>query len=172
MANLILIKVAFVLAIVLTALSAVRIVHLFRARAMRAFAAKWGFQYVGPAAPPTWWWNPPHLKIHPPVPAWVSHFYPCGQRIRQVWNVIEGTKNGVSIVIFDSVIGEFRGGRPCTVIACQTTHNPPAITSMDRMAQTDGWTVIHGAWFLWFSWMMGIKRLNGHLSKLAPGHQH
>jgi hypothetical protein len=40
-----------VLALVALILGVVRIVHMFRARAMRALAARWGFQYIGPPAP-------------------------------------------------------------------------------------------------------------------------
>jgi hypothetical protein len=141
--------------------------HLVRARAMRAFASRWHFEYRGPGAPPSWWWNPSHLKIHPPLPAWIAHLRPRGQRIRQVWNVIEAKKNGVSVLIFDSVIGEYKGGQPCTVIACEGEQNPFGIVpSADCVEQTHGWTVLHGVWFHWFSWTMGIKRLDDHLGKL------
>lgn len=127
----------FVVAMVSLILGVVRIVHKFRARAMRAFAAKLGFEYIGPGAPPSWWWNPPHLEIRPPLPAWISRLRPCGARIRQVWNVIEEQRNGVSVLIFDSVIGEYKGGHPCTVIACQTEQNPfGTVKSADRLVQT------------------------------------
>lgn len=90
-------------------LGAIRTMHMFRGRAMRALAARWGFRYVGPPAPPKWWWNPRHLKISPPLPSWIAHFHPSGQRMRQIWNVIEGQQNGVQLLIFDSVIGEYKG---------------------------------------------------------------
>jgi hypothetical protein len=154
---------------VLLILAAARIFHMFRAHAMRAFAAQCGFQYIGPAAPPSWWWNPSHLKIGPPVPAWISHFHPCGFRIRQVWNVIEGQRNGTMVLIFDSVIGE-RGGQPCTLIACKTEQNPFAtVTSRYRVIQSHGWTVLHGVWLLWFSWTMGTRRIDDHVNELG-GH--
>lgn len=152
---------------VLLILGALRIVHLFRGRAMRSLAAKWGYQYIGPPAPPRWWWNPSRLKIGPPVPAWVSHFYPSGQRIRQVWNVIEGHENGVPALIFDCVIGEYKGGQPCTLIACQTEQDPfGVVTAADRVVQSHEWTVLHGVWFLWFSWWMGARRIDRHLKGL------
>jgi hypothetical protein len=151
-------------------LSAVRIMHMFRARAIRAFAARWGLQYIGPPAPPKWWWNPAHFEIQPPLPGWISHFHPSGRRIRQAWNVIEGQQNGISIMILDTVIGEYRGGQACTLFACHTEKNPfGASTSADRVVQSHGWTVLHGAWFLWFSWTMSTKRLDGHMNALrAP----
>jgi hypothetical protein len=156
-----------VVGIVALALAAIRTVHWFRARAMRAFAAKRGFHYIGPFAPPRWWLNPAHFKIAPPLPGWISHFHPSGQRIRQVWNVIEGKKDGVSIFIFDAVIGEYRGGQPCTLIVCKIEPSPfGAVTSADRVVQSNGWTILHGSWFLWFSWMMGTRSINGHLNRL------
>jgi hypothetical protein len=155
---------------VLLILGAVRIFHMFRAGAMRAFAAQRGFQYIGPPAPPSWWWNPSHLKTSPPVPAWISNFHPSGFRIRQVWNVIEGQQNGIMVLIFDTVIGEWKGGQPCTLIACKTEQNPFVMTtSRDRVIQSHGWTVLHGVRLLWFSWFMGTKRIGDHVNELG-GH--
>lgn len=139
MVSAMLVKLLWALAIVSLIAGVARIVHFFRSRAMRDFAARVGFEYIGPDAPPNWLWNPSHLHIHPPLPTWISHFHPCGQRIRQVWNVIEGKRNGVSVLIFDCVIGEYRGGHPCTVVACQTEQNPfGTITSADRVLSTHG----------------------------------
>lgn len=155
--------------IVAVALGVLRIIHLVRAHAMRALAARRGFRYIGPAAPPKWWWNPARLEIRPPIPTWISNLRPTGYRIRQVWNVIEGKQNGVTLLIFDVVVGEYRGGQPCTLIACQTEQNPfGTVTSSDRLVQTHGWTLLHGVWFLWFCWTMGIKRIEDHLSELRP----
>ena len=165
-------NILFLVAIVSLILGAVRIAHMFRARAMRAFAARRGFRYIGPPAPPKWWWNPSHLEIGPPLPAWMVHLRPSGQRIRQVWNVIEGQQNGVPILICDSVVGEYKGGQPCTLIACQTEQNPFGIvTSSDRVVQSHGWTVLHGTRFLWFSWTMGTKRIDCHLKELLAAQQ-
>jgi hypothetical protein len=153
-------------ATLLLILSAVRIFRVLRGRAMRALAVKWNFQYVGPPAPPNWLWNPPNPKIDPPLPPWISRFSPGG-RIRQVWNVIEGQQNGISVFIFDAVIGEYKGGKPCTVIACRTEQNPfRIVTSSDQVVQSHGWTVLYGVSFLWFSWIMSIKRIDVHLNKL------
>jgi hypothetical protein len=148
-------------------LGAVRLFHVLRGRAMRVLAARWGFQYIGPSAPPSWLWNPAHFKVSHPLPAWLSSFYPSGRRIRQVWNVIEGQQNGVSILLFDCIVGEYKGGTPCTVIVCLTEQNPfGTVESTDRLTQSHGWTVLHGVWFLWFSWLMSFQRLNNHLDAL------
>ena len=139
------------------ALGVVRIIHMFRARAMRTLATRWGLRYIGPPAPK--WWNPHHPKVRPPLP--VRFSLACLlSGTRQVWNVIEGQQNGVSVLIFDCVIGA-KGGQPCTFIACQTEQNPFGIvTSPDRLIQSHGWTVLHGAWFLWFSWTKGYSASN------------
>jgi hypothetical protein len=147
-----------------------KIFYVFRARAMRAFAVSWGLQYVGPAAPK--WWNPSHhRKFSPPLPGWFAlACHPSGRRITQVWNVIEANQNGISVFIFDGILGEGRGSALCTVIACQTEQNPfGMISSPDRLIQSHGWTVVHGVWFLWFSWTIGIKRVEKHVNKLRVG---
>lgn len=165
MAAVILLKYLLLLAAVSLIFGALRIVHLFRARAMRALAVRWDLQYIGPPAPK--WWNPSRLKTSPPLPGWFSQLYPSGRRIRQVWNVIEARQNGVPVLIFDAVVGEYRGGAPCTLIACQTEQNPfGTVGSPDRVIQSHGWTVLHGVWFLHFSWTMGMKRLDNYVKEL------
>ena len=161
----ILLKFLEVAAMVLAILGVAQLWHMSRARSMRAFAARWGFQYIGPSAPKLW--NPSHLEIGPTLPAWISHFQPSGFRIRQVWNVVEGQRNGISLLIFDCVIGEYRGGHPCTMIVCQTEQNPFGIATWpDRVIQSHGWTVLHGIWFLWFSWTMRVQRIDTHVDKM------
>lgn len=145
-----------------------KVFYIFRSRAMRDLAAKWGLRYIGPAAPK--WWNPSHPKISPPLPAYFSVACPPGRPFRQVWNVIEGQQDGVPVRIFDSVVGAYKGGAPCTYIACQTEQNPfGMLASSDRVTQKHGWTFLYGVWFLFFSWTMGIRRLDNHLSKLRGG---
>lgn len=145
-----------VLAFVVLVFGGMQIIHLFRARSMRAFAAKWGLRYVGPTAPK--WWNPSHCDLPQPISSFVG--------IRQVWNVIEGEKNGMPLFICDGVIGS-RGGQPCTYIACQGEQNPFGTAgTADRVVQSRGWTVLNGVWFLWFSWTMSVKRIEHHMDGL------
>lgn len=158
MANVTLLRIALVVAAIL---GAVRIMHFFRARAMRRLASRWGFRYIGPTAPPQWWWNTSRPKIPAPLPGRFSRL-----GISQAWNIIEGKINGTSVFIFDGILGEVRS-QPCTYIACQTEQSPfPITTSVEPVIQIRGWTVLHGVWFLWFSWFMGIGRLDGHISYL------
>src|SRR5258707_13826949 len=86
---------------------AVQVFYVARTRAMRSLAARWSFRYIGPP-PPKWWWPVTHPIVRPPVPPWVSHLTLSGQRITRIWNVIEGTRDGVEILIFDVVLGEHR----------------------------------------------------------------
>jgi hypothetical protein len=147
---------------IIAVFGATRILHFFRARAMRRLASKRGLLYIGPAAPPQWWLNTSRPLIPAPLPRWISRL-----GVSQAWNIIEGKKNGASLFVFDGVIGEVRS-HPCTYIACQTEQNPFGMsTSVEPVIQTHGWTILHGVWFLWFSWFMGIKRLDRHLRNLA-----
>ena len=143
------------------ALGAVRIMHFFRARAMRRFASRWGLRYVGPTAPPQWWFNTSSPKIPAPLPRWTSRL-----GISQAWNIIEGENNGTSVFIFDGLSIGFKS-QPSTYIACHTEQSPFAMsTSVEPVTHMHGWTVLQGIWFLWFSWLMGIGRLERHLSNL------
>ena len=164
-----LLKFLPVLAVVMLVFGVTKIFHVFRTLAMRAFAARWGFQYIGPSAPK--WWHPSHPKVGPPLPGWFSlACHPSGRRITQAWNVIEGHQDGVSVFIFDSILGQGRGSAPCTVIACQTEQNPFGIVAPpDRVIQSGGWTAVHGVWFLFFSWTMGIPRLDDYVNRLRVG---
>lgn len=155
----------------------VKISLLFRARAMRAFAARWGFQYIGPSA--FKWrfaWGRSWLtlrKIKPPLPIPFSLAWLSANEIRQVWNVIEGQQNGVPVVIFDSVIEGYHDVYR-TFFACKTEQNPFEIDKFrDRVVHSHGWTILHRVPFLllvpWATWSMSIKRIEDHLDKLRTG---
>ena len=162
------IPLILVLSGVLLVIGLSRTFYLLRERAMRAFAARWGFQYIGPLAPK--WRHPSHIKIDPPLPVWISSFHVSGRPIRQIYNVIEGQENGKSILIFDSIIGEKRGSAPCTFIVYQSEQNPfGMVTSRERVIQSHGCTVLHGVWFLWVSWPMSIKKITAYVDELRTG---
>ena len=165
-------KLLWVVAFYFLIAGALRIVHLVRARAMRALASRLNFEYIGPGAPPNWLWNPSQFHAHPPLPSWIPHLRPSGQSIRQVWNVTKGKVDDASVLIFDCVIGDYKGGNPCTVIMCQTEQDPfVSVTSKDRTSTTHGWSILHGSCFLWFSWTMGINRLEEHLNEMRIAQQ-
>lgn len=148
----------------------VRVSLMFRARAMRALAVRWGFRYIGPPAF-RWWGFPPVPKIRPPVPVPFSLAWWPANKIRQVWNVIEGQQEGVSVLIFDSFIGIGRAGVYRTFFACKTEQSPFGTdTSPDRVVQSHGWTILYRVpRFLeapWATWTMGIKRLDNYVKEL------
>jgi hypothetical protein len=162
-----LVKLIPALALLTLIVGLIRIPYIFRARAMRSLAVRWGFQYVGPTF--SGWRassSPPHQAALPlSFPHWLIH----ARRIRQVWNVIEGQQSGLSVLIFDSIIGEGRG-RYCTFFACQTEQNPFGLDiAPDRVIESHGWAVLFRVRFLQIPWTMGIQRLDDHLSKLRVG---
>jgi hypothetical protein len=174
--RLILLKYLAVLAVLALLFGVAKIIYIFRARAMRALAARWRFQYLGPSAPK--WRTPSHLKVRPFSTASLSlDWYPASE-IRQIWNVVEGQQNGVSVLIFDSIFGEGRGTY-CTLIAYQTERNPFGIDpaseriASDRVVQSGGWTILYRippfVQNPLAAWTMGIRHLEKHLQKLGVG---
>jgi len=155
-----------IFAILVAFYGALQVFYVVRTRAMRSLAARWNFRYIGPP-PPRGWWFVTHPIVRPPVPSWVSHLTLSGQRVTRVWNVVEGTRDGMAVVIFDVVLGERRSSHPCTFIACQTEQDPfQALASVDRVLESHGWMVLHGVWFLWFSWTMRVSRIDKHIGNL------
>ena len=118
----------------------VTILFMLRARSMRALAARLGFQYIGPRAPNFWGFRSfPKVRLSLPV-SFPRAGYPVGE-IRQVWNLIEGQQNAVSVLTFDGFVGKHTY---CTSIACQTKQNPFGMdTPPDRVIQSGGWTVLY-----------------------------
>jgi hypothetical protein len=167
----ILLKFLPVLAALTLVVGVVRASLMFRARAMRALAARWGFHYIGPTAF-RWWGFPPLPKVRPPVPIPFSLAWWPANKVRQVWNVIEGQQEGVSVLIFDSFLsGIGKSGVYRTFFACKNEQSPfGEDTSPDHVVQSCGWTILCGVpRFLevpWATWSMGTQRLEDHLSKL------
>jgi hypothetical protein len=166
MAAVTLLKLFVVLATVTVIFGAVRIIFVFRARAMRGFAARWGFHYIGPPAPSFWGFRS-FRKVTPPLPvSFPRDCYPVG-KIRQAWNVIEGQQNGAPVLICDSVVGE---RTYCTIIGCQTKQNPfKTDTSPDRAIQSGGWVVLCRVRYFQIPWTMSIQRLDDHVNGLRVG---
>jgi hypothetical protein len=160
-----LLKFLLVLAMVAGIFGSLRIVFMFRARAMRALAVRWGFHYTGPPAPSLWGFRS-FRKVTPPLPvSFPQNCYPIG-KIRQAWNVMEGQQNGVSVLICDSVVGD---RTYCTIFGCQTEQDPFRVdASPDRVKRSRGWTVLCRVRYLQIiPWTMGIQRLDDHVNKLG-----
>jgi hypothetical protein len=96
------------------------------------------------------------------LPGWVSQL-----GVSQVWNIIEGKNQGVSVLIFDGISEGVRS-HPCTFIGCQTEQSPfPMTTSAEPVVQMRGWWVFGGVKFFgFFHWFMGTRRLDRHLDHL------
>jgi hypothetical protein len=160
--------------IVAAVYGAFELFYALRNRAMRLLAQRLSFGYVGPPIQ-KWRWHVTGPIVQRPVPRWVSNLTLSGlsnpnlskQGITRIWNVIEGTKDGVPILIFDVLLGEHRNSHMCTLIACQTEQNPfQDVAFMDRVFQGHGWTVLHGPWFLWLSKTMRVSRIEKHIRNL------
>jgi len=161
-------KFLLVLAVLALCFGVASILFMFRARAMRAFAARWGFQYIGPARAK--WGFPSFPKIRLPLSVSVPLAgYPADE-IRRFWNVIEGLQNGVWVLIFDSVFGKGKGTY-CTFIAFQSNQYPfGSDTWSDRVIHSGGWTALYRIPTLQIiPWTLGIQRLDDHVNKLRVG---
>jgi len=147
---------------VVALVSGLRLMYYLRAFAMRRFASRWNFRYIGPTAPPRWW-DISRPTIRAPLPSRLC----SNLGIAQAWNIIEGKCNGTSLFIFDGLSVGY-SSQPRTQIACQTEQNPfPLTTSVETVSQIRGWFVLDGVWFFWFSWPMSIRRLERHLRYLS-----
>ena len=103
MATVLLLKFVQVFAALTLIVVGLRMWYMIRARSMCELAARWGFRYIGPPAPR--WCNPIRPKISPPLPAQLRlDRNPAGCVVRQVWNVMEGQHNGVTVLIFDYIV--------------------------------------------------------------------
>jgi hypothetical protein len=145
--------------------------YVLRGRAMRALAARRGYEYVGPPTPRLIFFYMPKVKPRLPLSrAW----YPANE-IRQAWNVIEGHEGGVRVVIFDSYIWWLGSrGQYITFLACQTEQSPfgTEIGSDPRyrVTQAHGWTVLYRVPLFLMNplttWGMSIQSLEHQLNEL------
>jgi hypothetical protein len=161
--------IVLALFVLVAILAFVRLLMFFRAKDMLALASRWGFRYIGPSASRLF--SPSSRKISLPLPASFSRTWYPAESIRQVWNVIEGQQSGVSVLIFDSVIGKGRGrGVFCTFVAIQTVQNRfGADTSPERLVQSSGWTALYRTKFIQTPGTMNIQRIDEHLNTVRSG---
>jgi hypothetical protein len=89
--------------------------------------------------------------------------------ISRTWNVIEGEKNGVNVLILDSVLDlGVKCGRYCTFIATRTGWNPFGNKSpQEKIAHSDGWTALYPLRFWQIPWTLSIQRIEEHLNGLS-----
>jgi hypothetical protein len=135
-------KWQFTLGALVVGIVAMRFTLRRRKRNMRLLAAKLGFEFIGDGLPA----------------AFQMDCFPMSE-IKLAWNVMEGTRNGLQIVVFDSIIGSGRG-RYCTAVACHTTKSLFALNySGEEIAQSNGWTAIYRLPFIQIPGTISISRL-------------
>jgi hypothetical protein len=135
-----------------------------RASAMRALALKGGFQYT--EGDPRFWNLP---KDHNPLPtSFRLRGYPVNT-ISRMWNVIEGEKNGIKVLIVDSTLSMGgKRGRYSTFVAARTDKNPFGNKSPEeKIAHSNGWTAVYRLRFWQIPWTLSIQRIEEHLNSLG-----
>ena len=135
---------------------------LRRASAMRALALRWGFHYSsGDSQVLT---SP---EESPSLPDWFDvSLYPASE-IRTVSNVVEGERNGIKVLIFDSVVGRPKGAY-CSFIATQTPENLFGVTSPgEKITQTSQCTMLYRFRFIQVPGTLSIRSIEDRLKNLA-----
>jgi len=127
-------------AIVALLFGCVTVLFVFRARSMRAIAARWGFRYIGPRTPSFWGFRN-FRKLEPPVPL-PQACHLVGEII-QAWNVIEGQQNGISVLILTAWSAEAR-------IALLSPARQNRIPSQPTLRQIEWFSQMDGRYFIEF----------------------
>ncbi len=127
------------------------------------FRPKWGFQYS--KGEPRMLYLP---KNHSPKPAsFRLHGYPV-DTLNRTWNLIEGEKNGLKILILDSTLSMGgRNGRYSTFIAVRTDTNPFSNEAPEeKIVNSNGWIALYRLRFWQIPWTLSIRRIEEHLETL------
>jgi hypothetical protein len=130
---------------------------------MRTLALKWGFQYS--KGEPRKWYLP---KNHSPTPtSFRLHGYPV-DTLNRTWNLIEGEKNGLKILVLDSTLSMGgRNGRYSTFIAVRTDTNPfENEAPEEKIVHSNGWTALYRLRFWQIPWTLSTQRIEEHLETL------
>ena len=85
--------------------------------------------------------------------------------LRKTWNLVEGKKNGLHVLILDSILGMGgTRGRYSTFIAVQTNHDPFKLRGPDeKIAHSNGWIAVYRLKFWQIPWTLSIERIEAHL---------
>ena len=152
------------LLVVTVIIGGIKVLYRFRASAMRALAQRLGFQYTEGNS--SLWFVP---KGYRPIPtSFRLRGYPLNT-LRRTWNVLEGERNGVKLLILDSILGlgGKGGGRYCTFIAARTEDNPFGDKSdQEKIAHSNGWTALYCLRFWQIPWTLSIQQIEEHLDNL------
>ena len=157
----VLLKFAPALLMLIAIFVLIKLLYWYRASAMRALALKCGLQYT--KGDPKLWYLPKH---HRPIPtSFRLRGFPVNT-LSRTWNVIEGEKNGISVLILDSTLsmGGNRG-RYSTFIAVQSDKNPfEDNDAREKIAHSNGWTALYRLRFWQVPWTLSIQRIEEHLN--------
>jgi hypothetical protein len=132
------------------------LIYRLRASAMRALALRLGFQYS--KGEPRMLYLP---KNHCPKPAsFRLHGYPV-DTLSRTWNIIEGEKNGLKVLILDSTLSMGgRSGRYSTFVAVRTDTNPFENEESDeKIVHSNGWYALYRLRFWQVPWTLSIQRI-------------
>lgn len=135
----------------------------WRASAMRSLASKWGLEYTKGDQR---WWILPKKNRSSPV-SFRLRAFPVNT-IRNTWNVIEGERGGIRVLILDSILsmGGYRG-RYSTFIAVRAETNPfEGKSPQERIAHSNGWTALYRLRFWQVPWTLSIRRIEELLGNL------
>ena len=156
-----LLPAAFVIGILF---AGIKYMYRQRAIAMRALSARWNFQYS--TGDDRMWGRRRPIR------------YPAGFKMKcypiyvttRLWNIVEGERSGIGVVIFDGMIGEGRSARCYTLIATQTVDNPFRTQQRrEKIAQRAGWTGIYCIPFIGLRpWALSISRIEELLGEVFP----
>jgi hypothetical protein len=87
---------------------------------------------------------------------------------RLTWNVIDGERHTLRVVVFDCQIGEGAGNWKRTVIAIRTGSSTMDANKFDarmKVENSGGWSVFYYPWALKLG-LMPIKELRAHLASI------
>lgn len=152
----------FALLMIAALLIGTKLLYSSRASAMRALAVRFGFRYTKGHP---WSVSPGYL----PLPtSFRLRGFPL-DTMKRTWNVIEGERNGTSLVILDSLLScGGKRGRYCTFIAVRTDDNPFEETSREeKIAHSNGWTALYRLRFWQIPWTLSIARIEEQVSRLS-----
>jgi len=147
----------YALLLVSLILAGIKILFLYRTASMRTLARRLGLQFREGES---------HLMSLSKVRSLPPYLKVKGNpwaNIRQAWNFIEGQKNGVEVLIFDSVLGPGRGVYS-TFIAVKAGGNPfPCLSSEVKTAHSNGWAAIYRLRFWQIPWSMSVEDIEDYL---------
>lgn len=139
-----------------------------RASAMRNLASNLGFRFTpGPAGLWGLWFPPKGCR---PLPSTFSLRGDILIGVRRTWNVIEGEREGISVLIFDTIqnLG-IKSGTYNTIIATRgETDYFRDKGRHEKIVHRNGWTILYGFRFLQIlPWTLSIRRIEQHLNNLG-----